>query len=182
MTRSTDRFVSLAGRVEIANRSNADLFLSIHANANRVRGLNGFEVYYIGRRANDAQRALSSARSESLNLGGSSLAGSSLDLKATLWDMVYTNNRAASLDLAGDLCRAMERNLNAQILGIKEAGFYVLKGAHMPAVLAEVGFVSNGEEERQLRNDYYRQQIAQALEQGIVAYAQDLSLAEANRQ
>ncbi len=176
MTRSHDTFVSLERRAEIANRSGADLFLSIHANANRVRWLNGFEVYYISPNIDDDKRAMQSARSSDLNLDRAVFSHASLDLKATLWDMLYTYNRAESISLAYSLCGSMRRSLNIKILGVKAAGFSVLKGTQMPAVLIEVGFLSNNDEECLLRNSYYRQQIADAIFQGTRDYARESEL------
>jgi len=65
-----------------------------------------------------------------------------------------------------------------QVLGIKSARFYVLKGVRMPALLIETGFVSNASEERMLRNEYYRQKIAECIADGIYNYAQDIALAQ----
>ena len=179
MTRSRDIFVPLSRRVEIANAFGADLFLSIHANANRVRSLHGFEVYYASFQVNDSQRALDAAKELGLDLEDAYFASSrSLDLKATLWDMLYTYNRAESIELAQALCQSTDRNLNRQILGIKGANFYVLKRARMPAVLVEIGFLSNSEEEGMLRNGYHRQQIASSIAEGIEDYARDLILAQ----
>jgi N-acetylmuramoyl-L-alanine amidase len=176
MTRSHDTFISLEQRAQIANRSGADIFLSIHANANRVRWLNGFEVYYISPYIDDDQRAMQSAQHRDLNLDRASFAYSSLNLKATLWDMLYTYNRAESINLAYSLCQAARSSLNVKILGVKEASFSVLKGTQMPAVLVEVGFLSNADEECLLRNSYYRQQIADAIYQGTRDYAQESGL------
>jgi N-acetylmuramoyl-L-alanine amidase len=182
MTRSTDTFISLERRVTIANNSHADLFISIHANANRVRSLNGLEVYYISPNVSDTKRALYSAQHAALNLDKSSLAQSpSLNLKATLWDMIYTSNRAESVRLSRDICRVVDYNCNTKVIGAKGAPFYVLKGAHMPAILIEAGFLSNLQEERLMRNPYYRQQIAESIEQGIQRYARDFALMEAQR-
>jgi len=183
MTRSTDNFITLERRVAIANDSKADLFISIHSNANRVRSLMGLEVYYISPYVNDSKRALYSAQNAALNLDKSSFAHPpSLNLKATLWDMIYTSNRAESVRLARDVCSAIDNNLNTKVLGIKGAPFYVLKGTHMPAILIESGFLSNYQEERLMRNAYYRQQIAENIEQGIHRYARDFTLMEASRQ
>lgn len=176
MTRAHDTFVSLEQRAEIANRSGADLFFSIHANANRVRWLNGFEVYYISPYIDDNQRAMQSARSSNLNLDKAYFSNASLDLKATLWDMLHTYNRAESMSLAYSLCDSMRRTLDAKILGVKAAGFSVLKGTQMPAVLIEVGFISNNDEEGLLRNTYYRQQLADAIFQGTREYARGAGL------
>ncbi|OGX40695.1 MAG: hypothetical protein A2984_00890 [Omnitrophica WOR_2 bacterium RIFCSPLOWO2_01_FULL_41_12] len=177
MTRSTDRYIALSSRVDITNNSKADLFLSLHANANRVRSLNGLEVYYVSTRVDDASRALSAAKNAPLDLDSSSFASNSLNLKATLWDLIYTYNRAEAIELSSAICRTMGRNLDIRILGVKDARFYVLKGARMPAVLIEVGFLSNHNEERLLKNAYYRQQVAEAIFQGVKSYIKERTLA-----
>ncbi len=180
MTRSTDKFIPLARRVEIANDAKADLFLSIHANANRVRSLNGFEIYYVSQDVDDSGRAISAAREYALDLADSDFAAGSQNLKAILWDMVYTYNRQEAIELSRSICRAIDDNLNTKIIGVKGARFYVLKGANIPAVLIETGFLSNPEEERMLKNNFYRQKIAEAITEGIHNYDYGLALAEAN--
>ncbi len=182
MTRSTDSFIPLERRVAIANNSRADLFISIHSNANRVRSLNGLEVYYISSNVSDSKRALYCAQNAALNLDKSFFASNpSLNLKATLWDMIHTSNRAESVRLARYVCGAVDNNLNTKVLGTKGAPFYVLKGARMPAILIEAGFLSNYQEERLLKNAYYRQQIAESIEQGIHRYVRNFTLMEAAR-
>jgi N-acetylmuramoyl-L-alanine amidase len=173
MTRSSDAFVSLTRRVEIANRSKVDLFLSIHTNSNRVRELSGFEVYYISSTADNSRRAVQSAQNAFLDFDSSCFASNSLDLKATLWDMIHTYDRAESIKLARSICQNIDRGLEVKIIGIKGAGFYVLKGPRMPAVLVEVGFLSNSLEERMLRNSYYRQKIAEGIFEGVRSYSQE---------
>jgi len=181
MTRSSDKFIPLEQRVEIANNFGAELFISIHANANRVKSLNGFEVYYITPDADDSKRAANSATYAALDLDKSCFASDSLTLKIILWDMIHTNNRAESIRLASFIDRIIARNLNIKILGVKAANFHVLRGTRMPAVLIEVGFLSNYDEERSLKNSYYRQQIANAIAQGIEGYARDIHLAQSKR-
>jgi N-acetylmuramoyl-L-alanine amidase len=181
MTRSSDTFISLQQRVDIANASKADLFVSIHTNANHSRSLNGFEVYYISPNVGDSARALNAAQSAVLDIDRNCFDKVSLNLKATLWDMIYTNNRAESIELAQSICKIVDHDLDIKILGIKSAGFYVLKGARMPAVLVEIGYVSNKSEERLLKNTYYRQQIADAVAQGITDYGRERALAEASK-
>lgn len=178
MTRSTDKFIPLSGRVDIANRSKADLFLSVHANANRVRSLRGFEIYYVSSGIDDSQRALTAAREDRLSLDSRYFAGSSLELKATLWDMIYTQSRAQSQELAGSICKVINRNLDTPILGIKEAKFQVLKGARMPAILIEMGFLSNSGEEHMLKNEYYRQKIAEGIIGGLDDHCRELAVVE----
>jgi N-acetylmuramoyl-L-alanine amidase len=116
-----------------------------------------------------------------LGLDSACLLKPSLNLKIILWDMIYTNNRAESIELASDICRMINRNLDTRILGMKGANFCVLKGVRMPALLIEVGFLSNYNEERMIKNNYYRQQIAQAIAEGIQNYTRDYALMEARR-
>lgn len=182
MTRSTDVFIPLEGRAAIANNCKTDLFISVHANANRVRSLNGFEVYYVSPNVSDSKRALNCAENATLSLASASFAHpASFNLKATLWDMIHTNNRAESIRLSRYICRAIENNLETRVLGIKGAPFYVLKGAYSPAVLIEIGFLSNYNEERRIKNSYYRQQIAENIAQGIRNYARGFSLLQEAR-
>ncbi len=181
MTRSKDVFIPLERRADIANTANADLFISIHANSNRVRSLEGFEVYYISENVNDSSRALFSAKNDFLNLDKSCFDHYTLDLKAVLWDLIYTNSRAESVELAQAICRRVNRNLSAKVLGVKSASFCVLKGAHMPAVLVETGFLSNCNEESLLKSSSYRQQVSEAVFEGIEDYSRDCVFAEASK-
>jgi N-acetylmuramoyl-L-alanine amidase len=181
MTRSSDVFIPLERRVEIANKSKADIFISIHANANRVRSLNGFEVYYINSTFSlDSQRALESAKENPLDLENCSLLNRTLTLKAILWDMIYTSNRAEAVTLAKAICRQMSHDLDVRVIGTKSANFYVLKGTNIPSILLEIGFLSNQKEETRLSNSYYRQQLAEALAKGIQSYARDYRFTEAS--
>ncbi|MDD5108149.1 MAG: N-acetylmuramoyl-L-alanine amidase [Candidatus Omnitrophica bacterium] len=178
LTRSSDRFISLSGRVNIANKSGADLFISIHSNAARSRSLNGFEVYYVAPSVSDSKRAALTARSASLNLKDAVFAGSNQDLKAIVWDMIYTNSRAESIELSRSVCKIMDGCIDANILGVKNARFQVLKGIRMPGVLIEVGFVSNSNEERLLKTGAYRQKLAEGILEGLRDYSQDMALVE----
>ncbi|MCM8796509.1 MAG: N-acetylmuramoyl-L-alanine amidase [Candidatus Omnitrophica bacterium] len=175
MTRISDIYVSLEKRVAIANNSGADIFISIHSNANRVRSLSGFEVYYVSSTVSDSRRAISAATNVPLRLASASFASNSFDLKAILWDMIYTANRAESIELARSICRKMDRN-GVKVLGVKAARFEVLRGARMPAVLIEVGFVSNLSEERMLRNSYFRERISETIVAGIQDYSRNCEL------
>ncbi|MFA5350699.1 MAG: N-acetylmuramoyl-L-alanine amidase [Candidatus Omnitrophota bacterium] len=178
LTRSSDRFIPLSARVNIANKSGADLFISIHSNANRSRSLSGFEVYYVAPSISDSKRAYMTARSASLSLKDAVFASNSQDLQAIIWDMIYTNSRAESIGLAHSLCRVMDSSIDANILGVKGARFQVLKGVRTPGILIEVGFVSNLNEEKLLRSSAYRQKLAEGILEGIRGYSQDMNLVE----
>lgn len=180
MTRSSDVFIELEQRSRIANNAKADLFISVHANANRVRSLNGLEVYYVSPKVLDSRRALNAAQNSRLDFSNACFYRQSKNLKAILWDMIYTYNRGESINLARDICKSIQRSLDTRVIGVKSAGFQVLKGTNMPAVLVEIGFLSNAEEERMIKNGYYRQQLAEAIVDGITSYARYLAMAEAN--
>lgn len=181
MTRSTDSFISLEKRVEIANNAGADIFLSIHSNANNKRNLNGFEVYYISSEVSDYTRAIDSAKNSKLNMSESCFAKNNIYLKAILWDMIYSFSRAESVELANAICGEAASGMNVKILGVKGARFAVLRGAQIPAVLVEIGFLSNANEERLLKNSYYRQQVAEAISCGVISYIKTYAFAEASK-
>ena len=178
LTRSKDNFVPLSSRVSIANRSAADLFISIHSNANRSRSLSGFEVYYVAPSVSDSKRAALTARSSSLNLKEAIFASNSTDLKAIVWDMIYTNSRAESIELSRSLCKVMDASIDANILGVKSARFQVLKGVRTPGILVEVGFLSNLNEEGLLKTSAYRQKLAEGILEGLRGYSEDMALVE----
>ncbi len=180
LTRSTDKFVPLSSRVSIANRSGADLFISIHSNAARSRSLCGFEVFYVAPSVSDSKRAALTARSSSLNLKNTVVSGDTQDLRTIVWDMIYANSRAESIELSHSLCKIMDSSIDANILGVKNARFQVLKGITMPGVLIEVGFVSNLNEERLLKTAAYREKLANGMLEGIRDYSQNMALVEAN--
>ena len=164
--------------MNIANKSGADLFISIHSNANRSRNASGFEVYYVAPSISDSKRAYMTARSASLHLKDAVFANNSQDLHAIIWDMIYTNSRAESIELAHSLCKSMVCSIDTNILGVKGARFQVLKGVRTPGILIEVGFVSNLNEEKLLRTSAYRQKLAEGILEGVRDYSQNMALVE----
>ncbi len=169
MTRDRDRFISLSRRSEIANRAEADLFISIHANASRRRSISGFEVYVLSEATDDHARALEAAENASLpeEVG----EGISTETEAIVWDLLYTEHRTESNELAASVCRGLARaKVPSQNRGVKSARFAVLKGTRMPAVLIEVGFVTHAGEEARLRSADYRQRLAEGIRDGILAF------------
>lgn len=167
MVRSTDKFVRLEDRVKIANEPGNSLFISIHANANHSRKMRGFEVYYITPRVSDTERALKSARTVPLGMEGSFAGNPSLNLKAAVWDMIHNYNRSESAALSRSICKVTGCQLDTRIIGVKSANYHVLRGSAIPAVLVEVGFLSNAAEERLLKDGVYRQRIAEAIRDGV---------------
>ena len=169
MTRDDDEYIPLLQRPNIANKKNADLFISIHANANHSRWIEGVEVYYLTEAVDDNARALVAAENYPLEVAGQDVRGP-ISLKATLWDMVYTENRKESVSLARYVSDAVSKKMNLKELGVKGAPFIVLKGARMPAVLVEIGYISNREGEKKLEDPVYRHQMADAIVEGIINF------------
>jgi N-acetylmuramoyl-L-alanine amidase len=182
LTRSSDFFVPLEKRSALTENSQADLFISIHANANPARSLNGFEVYCISAEVSDYKRALTSARNSTLDFNSESWVNSNLNLKAILWDMIYAYNRSEAIQLSRDICQSIGRSVDTRIIGVKKANYHVLRGACIPAILVEVGFLSNIKEEKLLNDPDYRQKIAEGIRRGIQDYARGSKLVKTEQQ
>ena len=173
LTRSDDRFIPLYGRPAIANRAGSDLFISIHANASRSRTADGFEAYYLSEATDDNARALEAA--ENADLPQEMGASVSSQSQAILWDLLYTEHRTESSELASHICRGMSASsLLSRSRGVKSARFAVLKGARMPAVLVEIGFLSHPNEDAHMRRPEYRQRIAEGIRRGILAFRDEM--------
>lgn len=175
LTRDKDEFISLWRRSHIANESKADLFISVHANASRSRGLKGFEVYYISKATDDSARTLAAAENEALALENDSNKEKPSYLDATLWDMMLDENRDESQELAKHILRIAKKNVYVGNKSIKSARFYILKGTQMPAVLVETGYLSNKDEESKFNDSYYRKKLAEIIAKGIVSYKEEFN-------
>jgi N-acetylmuramoyl-L-alanine amidase len=169
LTRKSDDFISLYQRSRIANINarKIDAFISIHANAARSKRISGVEVFYLSESIDDDQRAYTAARNYRLNLRE---PVSGRYTSAILWDLVYSQNRRTSIQLADYVGKSLSRNLYQRNRGTKPARFYVLKGTNIPAILVELGFISNPQEEKRLRDHSYREKVAQSVAEGIRQY------------
>lgn len=173
MTRDSDVFIPLEQRPFIAKSNNADLFVSIHVNAHRKRKTRGIETYIQSLRASDRDAMETAARENSMSTKRLSELKSELD--RIFADLAKDDKLEESLQLAhavqGSLVETMKPIKGHVVnLGVKRAFFYVLINTEMPSILAEVGFISNPDEEKLLRTDSYRQSIAEALYQGVKKY------------
>ncbi len=170
MTRTDDTFISLQERTAIASRSKADLFISIHANSSPARGVHGVEAYCLRDlgtlEKNEAQRQ----ENHKLMFKNLSMKKGSLNLEDIVEDMLYTHKQSVSPALAADLADRVARTARAQDRGDKQSRFFVLRNTLIPAVLVEIGFVTNPKEGRLLKTDDYRQRIAEGLANGILGY------------
>ncbi len=181
MTRRTDTFIELEERTRIANRQNADLFLSIHANSSRRKTAQGVETFVLNF-ANTSEAEEVAARENAIAKG-------SMRQLPDIVKAITLNNK---LDESRDLAEIVQANLVARLRktesdlpdrGIKQAPLVVLIGASMPSVLAEIGFVSTPEEGARLKTSTYRQEIAEALRDAVLRYQRSLkgSTATASR-
>ncbi|MDP8234192.1 MAG: N-acetylmuramoyl-L-alanine amidase [Candidatus Saelkia tenebricola] len=176
MTREDDKFVSLWQRVAFANKEGADLFISIHVNSARQKSASGFEVFYLSQTSDEESRALASA--ENYPLGFEDGSSYDLNVQATIWDLLYSENRKDAVRLAEKICLSMDEIVGLRNRGVKSANFYVLRGAQMPAVLVEAGFISNKFEEENLKQWRFKNKIAEAIAEGVRSYEKAYVLTE----
>jgi N-acetylmuramoyl-L-alanine amidase len=165
LTRTGDENRALTDRAAFANRLEATVFVSLHANASTAATVNGAETYYMSldESATDEHAAATAdLENRAVGEGGSR---SALDL--ILWDLA----QAAVLNESAELALAVQTRLNHQggrpDRGVKQAPFVVLTGATMPAILVEVGFLSNPDEAQQLNRADHQRQLAEAIALGI---------------
>ncbi|MBU2063523.1 MAG: N-acetylmuramoyl-L-alanine amidase [Candidatus Omnitrophica bacterium] len=170
LTRQRDVFIPLKERAQVANKAKADFFISIHANAAQAAKATGFEAYYLSATHDDLAKAVQIRENASVQFEENNDYKYSNDLNATLWDMIFTENRIESIEMAYVVADELKRILKLKTRYIKGAMFYVLKDAHVPAVLLEVGYLTNRTECSRLANAYYRQMLAETIAAGVLAY------------
>ena len=180
-TRDEDVFIGLIDRTKMANDANGKLFVSVHANSNPNRKIQGFETYLL--RPGKTEDAIEVASRENAvikleektgqydNLTGENL------IMATMAQSMFMKE---SEDLAAIIQMELDKRLNTPNRGVKQAGFYVLIGASMPNVLVEVGYLSNPAEEKKLKQAVHKQRIAESIYEGIkhFKYSREKLLAE----
>ncbi len=165
LTRKDDSYVSLDERTRIANQARADLFVSVHCNAARRRTLTGVETWTLNVASDRYATRLATFENADAERTVS-------DLRLILADLATWANASDARDLAQSVQSSLVRNLRARVgrvedHGVKQALFYVLLGAHMPAILVETGFISNPAEEARLRNRKYQTGAAEAIARGV---------------
>lgn len=174
-TRATDKYFSLQTRPDIANGKKADLFISIHVNANTKPGIRGLETYYLDE-AKTQDAATVAARENGVSVKNIS------DLQFILTDLVLSSKVKESHHLAscvhnGILNRLRVVKYAAPDNGVRSAPFYVLVGARMPAILVEFGYITNKYDAANLKNETYLQRQAEGLVQGVLRYRAELAKA-----
>ena len=169
LTRDDDSFVPLETRTAMANQAEADLFLSIHANASNTQSIRGFETYFLNfsttREGSEIAARENAASAQSIS-----------ELQDLVSKIMLRDKVDESREFATHIQRALATTPDfGKDRGVKQAPFVVLIGANMPSILAEVSFISNPDDERLLKGTQRREQITDALFEGVRSYSKTLS-------
>jgi N-acetylmuramoyl-L-alanine amidase len=175
MTRDRDKIVTLQQRADIANQAGADLFISLHANASTKKQVRGWNIFFLAAAKNDSARAVAQFENSSFLREKTGFASESeedtnyLDnpVLTILNEMIMTEFQAESHDFAMMLDREFHRSLEIPARGVDQAGFFVLNMVFTPSILVETGFISNREEEKQLKNRKFQKAVAEAIYEAI---------------
>lgn len=169
LTRDTDTFISLEERTAIANTKNADLFISLHINAHPSPKVRGVETYYLNLSTNAEAMRVAAMENETSTHQMS-------DLQDILSDIMKNSKINESSRLAQQVHQTMVAGLSennfgkVQDLGVKQAPFYVLIGAQMPAILIEIAFISNEADAQNLQSAHFLKALAKEISSGIQSY------------
>jgi N-acetylmuramoyl-L-alanine amidase len=176
LTRDKDIDVSLEDRASIANNNRAELFISIHANGSYRRNANGSETFFLSLNASDEEaRRLAYLENNSADLERPMDNENKDEIMMILWDMAQSAYLKQSQRLAEIIQDELNSLLGTKDRGIKQAPFKVLTGVACPAVLVEVAFISNPQEEKELTQEGFQQNVAQAIYRGLVRYIKLIS-------
>jgi N-acetylmuramoyl-L-alanine amidase len=169
MTRKSDYYVSLRKRTKLARQANADLFVSIHADAFRRSTARGASVYALSNRgaSSETARWLANKENAADMIGGASINDREDDVAGVLLDMQMDKTQEFSLSFGAQVLKEMKKIGNLHSKAVQQAGFVVLKSPDIPSVLVETGFISNPYEERKLRSSKYQIKVARAIYKGI---------------
>jgi N-acetylmuramoyl-L-alanine amidase len=170
LTRTTDVFIPLEERTAIANTEKGDLFISVHVNSAPSPRLLGVETYVLNLTNDEGSMRLAA-------LENATSTSKMSDLQNILADLLNNNKLDESTKLADHVQTSMAQGMQLKDLGVKQAPFYVLIGAQMPAILCEITFLSNPNEARRLREDNYLQAIAEHISTGVDEYIRGSNLA-----
>ena len=166
LTRNDDGMVRLDERAAIANNNKADLFISLHVNASVSQDASGAEVYYLSLDEYSDEARLAGSAQRAVPVVG----GGTRDIEVVLWEMAQVRHVDQSAVFADIVDEELRRRLAMSRRDVQQAPFRVLVGANMPAVLVEMGFVSNPADEHRLASGAFQNSLAQALFQSVARY------------
>jgi N-acetylmuramoyl-L-alanine amidase len=170
MTRDKDEYLTLNERTEIAAKAKADLFISIHANANPSRKMEGVEVYTVKtsrkKDLDEEQR-----RKNEMIFMRKMDASDSGSLEDIVSDMMYQLKLAGSAPLAKRIAQNISSDIQIPNRGLRHSRFFVVRNTLMPAVLVETGYLTNRQDDKKLNSSIQRQKIAESIARSIISYA-----------
>ena len=179
LTRNRDVFIRLRDRIAIARRHDADLFISLHADSIRRAGIRGLSVYTLSEKASDKEAAeLADKENKADLIAGIDLSAETPEVTDILIDLAQRETMNESVRFAAVLVQEMRRVTKLLRKTHRFAGFAVLKAPDIPSVLVEMGFLSNRQDERALRQESYRARIADSVAQAIDHYFERIEQAQ----
>lgn len=172
LTRKGDHYVGLRKRMNIARRANADMFVSIHANASTSSAPHGVAVFALSRGGATSERAhlLAERENAALMVGGVSLENKDTTVASFMLDLAQTATIEASLDVGRRVLHNLNRFTSMHQPEVEQAAFVVLKSPDMPSILVETGFITNPAEAQKLQNGAYQTRVARAVLRGLKGY------------
>lgn len=175
LTRTGDYYIPLRERTKKARDANADLFISIHADAFKNSRAHGSSVFVLSERgaSSEESRWLAEKENEADLVGGVSLGDKDDNLVMTLLDLSMTATRGASLNVGKSILDRMGKISRLHKKQVEEAGFMVLKAPDIPALLIETGFISNPGEAKKLATSYYQKKMAREIYNGLTEYFEE---------
>lgn len=179
LTRDRDVFIRLRDRIAVARRHDADLFVSLHADSIRRAGIRGLSVYTLSEKASDKEAAeLADNENKADLIAGIDLSAETPEVTDILIDLAQRETMNESVRFAAELVQELRRVTKLLRKTHRFAGFAVLKAPDIPSVLIEMGFLSNRQDERALRQEGYRARIADSVAQAIDRYFERIEQAE----
>ena len=172
LTRTGDYYVGLRKRTTIARMQNADMFVSIHANAAKRRSARGSSVFALSQHGATSELAKILAQKENAAdlAGGVSLADKSVPVRQVLLDLSMSKMEREGIILAGEVLRELKRIGSVHSKNVERASFAVLRNPDFPSILVETAFISNPIEEKWLSDDKYQARLADAILRGVKSY------------
>ena len=174
LTRGKDRFLKLGERTRIADKMDAKVFISVHANAienkNRFEAVEGIETYFL-QKTRDARSQRVAARENAAVLQGTDKLSQDVIIDAVLNGPKIVESNKLAIDVQSGMMRQVKRRYpDAKNGGARPAPFYVLVGASRPSILVEVGYITNSKERKRLFNEDYQERIAEGIVEGVNRY------------
>ncbi|MBO7611408.1 MAG: N-acetylmuramoyl-L-alanine amidase [Elusimicrobia bacterium] len=170
LTRKDDTFIPLVERANIANKNKADLFISVHCNANLKRTASGFEIYFLSEKASDKEAISTETLENSVIALEDKSDEKKTVLQNMLWSLVVNEYINESSELSSFVIAEASGRLKIPNRGIKQANFYVLRGTQMPSVLVETAYISNYTEEAKLNTSGFQKAAADSIYEGVKKY------------